>query len=98
MDKQKSPGLLAVARALLALAGFLALLVQPGLVHAYGKIATRLVRLIHVDDSGLPLGMVSRVRYDPLHQETYVYSSSNRITIYDKDYFPQGSIGPGRGV
>jgi hypothetical protein len=67
-------------------------------VHAAGWISTRLVKLIHVDDSGLRLGLPSGVRYDPLHDETYVYSSNQRITIYDKDYFPQGSIGAGRGV
>jgi hypothetical protein len=67
-------------------------------VQEYGTIATRLVKIITVDDSGLPLGFPSEVLFDPGYQETYVYSSNLRITIYNKDFFPVGSIGVGRGV
>lgn len=64
----------------------------------YGTISTRLVKIITSDDSGQPLGYPSRLAYDPVSQETYVLASNRRITVYNKDFFPLGSIGPGRGV
>jgi hypothetical protein len=67
-------------------------------VEEYGRIATRLVKIIAFDDRGMALGYPSRVIFDHRYQETYVLSSTGRITIYDKNYFPLGSIGPGRGV
>jgi sugar lactone lactonase YvrE len=64
----------------------------------HDTIATRLVKMISIDDSGLPIRHPSKVMYDPVYQETYLVSSTRRITIYDKNFFPQGSIGVGRGV
>lgn len=64
----------------------------------YGTITTRLVKIITSDDSGQPLGFPSLVLFDPVYKETYVYASNQRITIYNQDFFPLGSIGAGRGL
>jgi hypothetical protein len=63
----------------------------------YGTIATRLVKIISLDDGGERIGFPNQVLFDPVYAETYI-SNGKRITIYDKYFFPQGSIGPGRGV
>ncbi len=64
----------------------------------YGRVASRLVKIVDLDDSGLAIDFPLQIAYDHVYQEVYVLSSESRIVIYDKDYFPQGSIGPGRGV
>ncbi|MEN8134136.1 MAG: hypothetical protein ABFS18_01190, partial [Thermodesulfobacteriota bacterium] len=77
------------------------LLLRPETAYAaeeYGKISSRLIKIINLDDSGLAIGYPRRVAFDPIHQETYLLSSNGRITIYDKSYFPLGSIGVGRGA
>jgi hypothetical protein len=73
----------------------------PVSVHAAaadGVIVTRFVKIIDSDDSGLPIGYPSHVAFDHLYEETYIYASNGRITIYDNNFFALGSIGVGRGV
>lgn len=69
-----------------------------GAVQEYGTITTRLIKIITIDDSARPIGYPSRIVFDRAYQETYVLSSNGRITIYDKEFFPLGSVGVGRGV
>jgi outer membrane protein assembly factor BamB len=102
-DHRRAPGRGFVAGAVVVLLlGLLwAQAVRPGFVQATvasGQIVARLVKIIDVDDSGLPLGHPSKVAFDRLYEETYVYAANKRITIYDKNFFPLGSIGVGRGV
>ncbi|MCK4839096.1 MAG: hypothetical protein KAS94_09845, partial [Desulfobulbaceae bacterium] len=95
----RSPGI--AASFFLLVSGWLLLLVWTGNGHAeeaYGRTSTRLVKIIDIDDSGLAIDYPSRVFFDHLHRETYVLSSTGRITIYDENFFPQGSIGAGRGA
>lgn len=95
---QSGPLVLAV-RLILAGCWALFFLAGPALaVQETGTIATRLVKIIQADDSGSPIGFPSRLLYDPVFQETYIYGTNQRITIYNKDFFPLGSIGVGRGV
>lgn len=58
----------------------------------------RLVALIDQDDQGERIGFPIALFYDYWSSETYLISSTGRITIYDQKFFPVASFGKGRGV
>jgi len=70
----------------------------PGPLRAEDLIPVRLVTILTVDDQGLPLRNPYYVFYDRYTGETYSISANGRITVFNKDYFPLVSIGPGRGI
>ncbi len=61
-------------------------------------VPLRLVSILEVDDQGMKFGFPHSVHYDRFHDETYLISSTGRITVYDNKFFPQLSFGPGRGL
>jgi len=58
----------------------------------------RLVGVIDLDDQGERIGFPIALYYDYWASETYLVSSTGRITIYDQKFFPIASFGKGRGV
>lgn len=58
----------------------------------------RLVALIDLDDQGERIGFPVALFYDYWASETYLVSSTGRITIYDQKFFPVASFGKGRGL
>lgn len=58
----------------------------------------RLIALIDRDDQGDLIEFPIYVYYDYWASETYLISSTGRITVYDQRYFPIASFGRGRGV
>jgi sugar lactone lactonase YvrE len=67
-------------------------------VAAEEVIPLRLVALINLDDQGESINFPSMLYYDYWASETYLLSSTGRITIYDQKYFPVASFGKGRGM
>ncbi|NTV13053.1 MAG: hypothetical protein HGA96_03830 [Desulfobulbaceae bacterium] len=61
-------------------------------------IPLRLVAMINRDDQGEGIAFPIALYYDPWASETYLISSTGRITIYDQKFFPVASFGKGRGV
>ncbi len=61
-------------------------------------IPIRLVSMLKLDDQGLSIGFPAYVFYDRQTSETYVASGNGRITIYNSEFFPQISLGTGRGI
>jgi hypothetical protein len=58
----------------------------------------RLVTLVNSDDQGEKIGFPESLFYDRWARETYLISSTGRITIYNEKFFPVASFGAGRGV
>lgn len=58
----------------------------------------RLVSMVKQDDQGEGIGFPIYVFYDHWASETYLVSSTSRITVYDSKFFPVASFGKGRGV
>lgn len=57
------------------------------------------VTILTVDDEAKPLNFPSTVFFDKTMEETYVVSAGRRrVVVYGPDYFPQISLGAGRGV
>ncbi len=73
-------------------------LTAPSPAAAEDLIPVKLVNIMTVDDQGLPLRNPYYVFYDRYAGETYAITSNGRITVFNKDYFPLVSIGPGRGI
>jgi len=67
-------------------------------VRAGEETMLRLVSLIDLDDRGESIDFPYRLHYDYWASETYLISSTNRITIYDQNFFPVASFGKGRGL
>jgi len=62
-------------------------------------VPVRLVSLINKDDQGKPLRFPSTLFADPVMSEIYVVTGGeSRIIIYGDKFFPQVSLGKGRGV
>lgn len=78
----------------------LLLLVAGGMtaVCAEELLPIRLVALVENDDQGESIGFPEMLFYDYWSSETYLLSSSGRVTIYDQKYFPVVSFGQGRGL
>ncbi len=59
----------------------------------------KLVTLLTEDGEGKPLRFPSTVAYDRDQDEIYVVNSgSGGVIVYDRDFFPHLSLGPGRGI
>lgn len=57
------------------------------------------VAMLTTDDRGERLKMPSGLFFDPRADELYLLSGSdNRFIVYGPDYFPQESLGKGRGI
>ena len=57
------------------------------------------VTVITRDDRGDAIKMPAALFYDPAGDDLYLINGvNNRIIIYGPDFFPENSIGPGRGV
>lgn len=56
------------------------------------------VKMLEYDDSGTPLRFPGKVFFDSIMNEIYVVASGGRIIIYGPDFFPDYSIGEGRGL
>lgn len=67
-------------------------------VAAEEVIPLRLVALIDRDDRGETLEFPTALFYDYWASESYLISSTGRITIFDQRYFPVASFGRGRGM
>lgn len=61
-------------------------------------LPVRLVALIDRDNQGERIEFPIALHYDRWAAETYLISSTGRITIYDQKYFPLASFGKGRGL
>jgi len=61
-------------------------------------LPVRLVALIDHDNQGDRIEFPIALHYDRWASETYLISSTGRITIYDQKYFPVASFGKGRGL
>ena len=61
-------------------------------------LPVRLVTLIDRDNQGESIEFPIALNYDRWASETYLISSTGRITIYDQKYFPVASFGKGRGL
>lgn len=61
-------------------------------------VPIRLVALIDRDDQGESIDFPYALYYDYWASETYLISSTGRITIYDQKFFPVASFGSGRGL
>ncbi len=87
------------ASALALLVGFLVLFFgAPVSAVTEDLIPVKLVTILTVDDQGLPLRHPYYVFYDRYTGETYCISANGRITVFNQEYFPLVSIGPGRGI
>ncbi|MFZ5765381.1 MAG: 6-bladed beta-propeller [Thermodesulfobacteriota bacterium] len=63
------------------------------------NVPVKAVAIITEDDQGAPLQFPSTVFFDWTMDETYVVTGGKgRISIYGADFFPQISLGRGRGV
>lgn len=63
-----------------------------------GGFSHEVVTLLTVDDSGEPLRLPSALFFDSRADELYLLFGGNRVVVYGPDYFPQDSLGKGRGV
>lgn len=61
-------------------------------------IPLRLVAIIDRDDQGDSFEFPTALFYDYWASEIYLVSSTDRVTIYDQQYFPVASFGIGRGM
>lgn len=81
------------------LSAFLTAVICPSIVLALDdQVPIRMVTILKIDDQGLPINIPTDVFYDYTTKETYVVSSTGRITIYGDDYFPEISLGQGRNI
>lgn len=69
-----------------------------GPARAAEQVPLRLVALVDRDDQGEGIDFPYFLHYDYWASETYLISSTNRITIYDRNFFPVASFGTGRGL
>lgn len=81
----------------LLLLGLLAGLAAPAPAGAE-ETTLRLVTMIDRDDQGEGIDFPLGVHYDYWTSETYLISSTERVTIYDQKFFPVASFGAGRGL
>ncbi len=56
------------------------------------------VTILTTDDHGVPLRMPQALFFDRQADELYLLNGDNRIVVYGPDYFPQESLGKGRGL
>lgn len=61
-------------------------------------VPIRLVSMVDRDDRGEAINFPVMLFYDYWTSETYLLSSTGRITVYDQKYFPLVSFGQGRGL
>lgn len=62
------------------------------------EFARRLVTILARDDRGEPLRMPQTMFFDDRAGELYLLNGDNRLVVYGPDYFPQESLGKGRGL
>ncbi len=63
------------------------------------KISHEVVKIIDTDDQGEKIKMPSALFFDRNRDELYVINGvNNRIIVYGPDFFPQNSLGKGRGI
>ena len=60
-------------------------------------IPVKVVKILTLDDGGRPLSFPSKLFFDPAMAETYVLSGS-KLVVYGPDFYPETSLGPGRGA
>ena len=61
-------------------------------------IPVRLKTIITGDDQGDSIVFPQYLFFDRRKKETYLVGSTQRITVYDQQFFPVASFGKGRGV
>lgn len=61
-------------------------------------VPLRLVALVDRDDRGESINFPTMLFYDYWASETYLLSSTGRLTIFDQKFFPLASFGSGRGM
>jgi len=67
--------------------------------NASAKFSYEIVKVIEKDDRGKHIKMPSSLFFDRQRGELYVINGvNNRIIVYGPDYFPQNSLGQGRGI
>lgn len=62
------------------------------------KFSYDVVTVLTSDDNGDALRMPSGLFFDPNADELYVLTAGSKFVVYGPDYFPQESLGRGRGV
>ncbi len=63
------------------------------------KFSYEVVKVIENDDQGEKIKMPSSLFFDRQRDEIYVINGvNNRIIVYGSDFFPQNSLGKGRGI
>ena len=63
------------------------------------KFSYEVVKVIENDDQGEKIKMPSALFFDRQRDEIYVINGvNNRIIVYGSDFFPQNSLGKGRGI
>lgn len=75
------------------------LLSGPTTVVAQGEPSVHTLEVLEKDEAGVRLSYPSTIFYDAEADETYVTDAAKgQVVIYAADYFPQLSVGKGRGL